>query len=272
MSEKPQGTYRLPVTIRKLDEIDRSGHWLAQGWRDFLSAPFVSLVYGGTFVLIGLALTLGLRSLDLDSLILPLAGGFVILSPLLVVGLYDVSRRLESGQPVTLGNVFTSVKSNIGQLAALGVALLICYLVWVEIALVLFMGFFHMSPPSLDTFFSDVLFTANGALLLLVGSVIGAILTLVVFSITAVSVPLLFDRPLDVVTAISASLLAVRTNWRVMFGWAALIALIIAVGLATAFVGLTVAVPLLAYATWHCYRDVIEPETAPIGEVASPAY
>jgi uncharacterized membrane protein len=57
-----------------------------------------------------------------------------------------------------------------------------------------------------------------------------------------------------------------------MFGWAALIALIIAVGLATAFAGLAVAVPLLAYATWHCYRDVIEPETAPMGEAASAAY
>jgi uncharacterized membrane protein len=256
------GTYRLPVTIRKIGDVDRSGHWLAQGWHDFKQTPVVSLVYGGAFVIASLMLTFGLRAVGLDSLILPLCLGFIILAPILVVGLYDVSRRLERGQEVRFRNIFGALGESFGQLSAMGIALLICYWVWVWSALILFMGFFNQSPPSLDAFFEEVVFTMNGALLLGIGSLIGAAFAAVVFSLSAVSVPLLYDRPIDVITAISSSLLAVRENGRVMFGWAALILLISIGGIATFFVGLAVAIPLLAYATWHCYRDLIEPEEA----------
>jgi len=103
-----------------------------------------------------------------------------------------------------------------------------------------------------------VVFSANGAVLLIIGSLFGAVFGAVIFSITAVSVPLIFDQPIDVVTAITTSMRAVRGNWRLMFGWAALIVLVIGCGMITAFLGLAVALPVLAYATWHCYRDVID--------------
>lgn len=262
MSAQASGTYRLPVTIRHIGDVDRSGHWLAQGWRDFKKTPVVSLVYGGAFVAISLAFTLGLRLAGLDSLILPLCLGFIIIAPLLVVGLYDVSRRLEQGLDVTFGDVFRGFSAHAGQLAAMGIVLMLCYWVWVEIALVLFMGFFNQSPPTLDSFFSDILFTLNGAFMLGIGSLVGAIIGGVVFGVSAVAVPLIYDRELDVVTAISASLLAVRANWKVMFGWAALIVVCSVAGLITLFLGLAIVVPVLAYATWHCYRDVIAPEGA----------
>jgi uncharacterized membrane protein len=250
----------LPVSIRRIGDVDRTGEWLAKGWSDFKRAPAVSLVYGGAFVAISLALTFGLRAIGLDSLILPLSLGFVIIAPILVVGLYDVSRRLEHGQEVHFGNVFEALGASLGQLSAMGLALLICYWIWVWTALILFMGFFNQSPPPLDAFLEDIVFTTNGALLLGTGSVIGAAFVAAVFSLSAVSVPLLYDRPVDVVTAIRASLLAVKENGRVMFGWAALILLVTVAGIATFFTGLVIAVPLLAYATWHCYRDLIEPE------------
>jgi uncharacterized membrane protein len=254
------GTYRLPVNIRRLADVDRSGAWLSAGWRDFLKAPGISLTYGAAFVIVSGLLTLGLRAAGLDSLILPFAGGFAILAPILVVGLYDVSRRLERGEPVSLANVFGAFRDSLGQLSAMGVVLLLCYMIWIWSALILFMLFFNQAPPPLDRFLEDVVFSLNGAPLLIVGSLIGAIFAAVVFSITAVSVPLIYDRPIDVVTAISASLLTVRQNFRLMFGWAALIALVIVGAIATAFLGLLVALPVLAYATWHAYRDLIEPE------------
>jgi len=59
-------------------------------------------------------------------------------------------------------------------------------------------------------------------------------------------------------------------NYRVMFGWAGLIAVLTAVGLVTGFLGLLVAMPVLAFSTWHAYRDLIEPAPA-IEEEAFPA-
>lgn len=252
--------YRLPVAIRQIADIDRSGHWLRQGWHDFLATPRISLIYGGVFVIVSLLVTFGLIEIGLDSLILPLAGGFIILTPILVVGLYDVSRRRELGMEATLRDALSAYGDHAGQLSAMGIVLLLCFWIWVEMALVLFMGIFSLRPPPLETFITDVIFSANGAILLIIGSAIGAVFAMVVFAISAVSVPLIFDRPIDVITAISTSMLVVRSNWKLMFGWAALIALVLAAALATAFLGLAVALPVLAYATWHAYRDLIEPE------------
>ena len=41
--------------------------------------------------------------------------------------------------------------------------------------------------------------------------------------------------------------------------WAALIALLTAIGIATAFIGLIFLMPLVGHATWHAYRALIEP-------------
>lgn len=47
-------------------------HWLGLGWRDFLAAPAASLCYGLLFVIIGLALTVGLWHTQAAYLLLPL--------------------------------------------------------------------------------------------------------------------------------------------------------------------------------------------------------
>ncbi|MGF1640636.1 MAG: DUF2189 domain-containing protein [Rhodospirillales bacterium] len=257
------GRYRLPVGIRIVD-VDRSGHWLAAGWRDFLATPRVSLMYGGAFAVVSALLGVGLIATGLGSLVLPLVGGFVMLAPILVVGLYDVSRRLERGGEIALRHVVGAFRDNIGQLSAMGVVLLIVWFVWVEIAIFLFAIFFHQAPPPLHTFVEDVLFSLQSVPFLLIGTIFGAAFAAVVFTITAVSIPLLMDRPVDVITAIAASILAVRANWRVMFGWAAMIAVFTAGGVALFFVGLAVALPVLAYATWHAYRDLLTPELPPL--------
>ncbi len=122
-AQSQKGTYRLPVSINTIADVDRSGRWLAAGWRDFRMTPVISLIYGGAFVLISFGLAYGLIAVGLGSLVLPLAGGFVMLGPILVVGLYDVSRRLEREQPAHLGDIFNAFGESAGQLAAMGVAL-----------------------------------------------------------------------------------------------------------------------------------------------------
>ena len=257
------GTYHFPVGIRTVD-IDRTGHWLAAGWSDFLATPRISLIYGGAFSVLSALLSVGLIAADLGSLVLPLVGGFVLLAPVMVVGLYDVSRRLERGADISLRHVVGAFRENLGQLSAMGVVLLIIWFVWVEIAIFLFAIFFNQAPPPLDLFVEEVLFSLESAPFLLIGSAMGAILATAIFTITAVSIPLMMDRPIDVITAIGASILAVRANWQVMFGWAAMIAVVTACGVAVFFVGLAVALPVLAYATWHAYRDLLDPEAPPI--------
>ena len=45
--------------------------------------------------------------------------------------------------------------------------------------------------------------------------------------------------------------------------WGLIVAAVLAIGFLLLFVGLTVAVPILAHASWHLYRKVVEP-AAPV--------
>jgi uncharacterized membrane protein len=85
----------------------------------------------------------------------------------------------------------------------------------------------------------------------------GAILAALVFALSAVSLPMMMDRPVDTVTAIMTSLWAVWRNPLPMLAWAGLIGVLTLVGVLTAFIGLAVLFPVLGHASWHAYRDLV---------------
>jgi uncharacterized membrane protein len=82
-------------------------------------------------------------------------------------------------------------------------------------------------------------------------------LAVLVFAISAVSIPMLLDRDINVISAIATSAVAVRENPAAMAVWAVLIVLFIGAGLVTGFVGLILTMPLIGHASWHAYRDLV---------------
>jgi uncharacterized membrane protein len=240
--------------------FDAPWDWLAAGWRDLWAVPHISLAYGAVFSLAAIVMLFGFVTFGLQSVMLALAGGFLLIGPLFAVGLYETSRCIEKGEPVRLWNVMLAGFHAPGQLGFLGAILLFAFFVWIQIALLLFMMFMGVGStfPTAREFLPTLLFTPHGLMLLVFGTIVGAVLASVVFSISAISVPLLMTRRLDAVTAISASIEAVRKNPKPMALWAALIAAFIACGLATLLAGLVIAFPLIGHATWHAYRDLVE--------------
>jgi uncharacterized membrane protein len=139
--------------------------------------------------------------------------------------LFFVPRRSELGQTPTLRGSIRAAYEAIGRLALFGFLLLIIYLAWVRIAFLLFMLLFGTSAlPPLFEFLSALLFTPHGLGILVTGTAIGAALAVLTFTISAIAVPLLFDRGVDPVTAAVISVEAVFLNPKVMALWAALIA------------------------------------------------
>jgi uncharacterized membrane protein len=254
-------TQALAVDLHRVNKVpfDAAWKWLAAGSRDLWRVPSVSLAYGAFFTIISLSLLAGLYFAGALSLVLPLAGGALLLGPMIAVGLYEASRRLEEGEPVTLDDMVSFSTKSLGQLAFMGVFLLIIYFVWLEIAFLLFMLFLGPQSLQLETIIPTLLFTPSGLGLLVVGTAAGAILAMLVFSITAVSIPLLMRRKVDIVTASLTSIKAVALNPGAMLLWAVLIAGMMVAAFATMFLGLIVVFPLIGHATWHAYRSLVEP-------------
>jgi uncharacterized membrane protein len=144
----------------------------------------------------------------------------------------------------------------------MGVALMLVFLFWIRVATLLFALFFSRVPLNVEQLVQATLLSADAIPFLAVGSAIGAFFAALVFAVSVVSVPMLLDRPVSVLTAIATSLTAVKLNIRPMAVWAALIALFTGVGLVTFYVGLVVTLPLIAHATWHAYKDVVVPDEA----------
>lgn len=245
-------------------ELDRPWTWLAAGWRDMRRAPVISFGYGIVFALAGYVITLGLWWGGMLYLVLPVAAGFLLVGPLAAVGLYEVSRRLETGEPVGLGAALTAVSRNPLQIALMGLVLLLIMFFWVRLAALIFMLFFGITPPSLETLLVTSLFSASSLPFLVVGTAVGAVLAAVTFALGVMAIPLLLDRPeSNVVGAIATSVSAVRTNLAAMALWAALITLFIAAGIATLYIGLVITLPLIGHASWHAYRDVVTHDDRP---------
>ena len=78
--------------------FDAPWSWLAAGWRDMWHVPQISLVFGLVVAIGAAVVAFGLTKLDAASLFLALAGGFLLIGPLVAVGLYETSRRLGRGE------------------------------------------------------------------------------------------------------------------------------------------------------------------------------
>jgi uncharacterized membrane protein len=250
--------YAIPH-IRRVD-LDRPWAWLAAGWNDFSQAPVLSLSYGLAMVAVSYMLVLGLSSIGLFYLVLPMVAGFMLVGPIVAVGLYEVSRLHNMGREARLSDAFAAYGRNAGQISAIGLMLMLMLLFWVRVALLIFALFFSYQPPTLEGFVNTVFFTEQGLVFVAVGSIVGGIIATVVFAVTALSIPMLLDRDTDLFTAVATSVRGVMENWQTMAGWAGLIVLFTAAGLATAFIGLALALPLIGYASWHAYKEIVADE------------
>ncbi|WFU16021.1 DUF2189 domain-containing protein [Bradyrhizobium sp. CB3481] len=233
---------------------------LGQGVRDFQAVPLYGLGFGAFYAVGGIAILLCLTAFGMVYLAYPLAAGFALLGPFVAIGLYEVSRRREMGLPISVGAIWSTVRtrSEIGWMAFVTLFVFVVWMYQVRLLIALLLGL-NASFSSLHDFITVVLTTNEGLLFLAIGNAVGAALSLILFSLTVVSFPLLLDRDVDFVTAMITSVCAVVTSPLPMISWAALIVILLAVSAMPYFLGLVVTLPVLGHTTWHLYRRIIAP-------------
>jgi uncharacterized membrane protein len=148
-------------------------------------------------------------------------------------------------------------KRNQGQLGIATGFLLMTMQLWILASVFLFIMMFRDPFPPFSSFMSTVVLSGEHTGLLLAVILVGAFFAICAFCISAITVPMLIDRPIDGFTAMRTSIRAVTRNWIPMLLWAALLVAIVGAGLLTFYVGLFIAVPLVGHATWHAYRDLV---------------
>jgi uncharacterized membrane protein len=232
---------------------------LRAGWHDFRQAPLYGLFFGSFYAGWGILIAAMLSVLDMAYLVFPVSIGFVLIGPFVAVGLYEVSRRLERGEALTWGGVLGVIwLQRQRELVWMAFVMLFVFWVWmyqVRLLLALFLGF--QSFSDMAGFLRIVLTTYDGWWFLLVGHVVGAVLSLVLFSVTVIACPLLLDREVDFITAIITSVKTVTTSGPPMIAWGlCVVAAMIAASL-PAFLGLLVVLPVLGHTTWHLYRRAV---------------
>lgn len=236
---------------------------LGRGMRDFQAAPSYGLMFGALYAAGGILIVGSVMALGVSYLAYPLAAGFALLGPFVAVGLYEVSRKREAGRLPTMREVWSAMRSRseIGWMAFVTLFIFILWMYQARLLVALFLGL-NASFPTLRDFITVVLTTNEGLLFLLVGNLIGSVLSLILFSLTVVSFPLLLDRDVDFVTAMITSVRAVATSPVPMIGWAIVVVVLLIMSVLPFFLGLLVTLPVLGHTTWHLYRRVVAPAAA----------
>jgi uncharacterized membrane protein len=244
--------------------------WLRRAWADFRAAPRQSLTYGLVVVLMSWALAYVAIRYGGYFELLALVSGFILIAPLLAIGTYSISDQLERGLKPSLRRCFIEERRAFGNLMVFALMLMVVFLVWWRAASAIHIFFpVDMATPDWTDYLQ----------FLVIGSAVGSIFAVIVFSAAAFSLPMLLDREVDSITAVVTSINAVLRNKPAMAVWAALIVLAVAPGFALLLMGrekgagfapvmalLGLTLPLIGHATWHAYRATIDASAWPRNE------
>ncbi|MCU0827952.1 MAG: DUF2189 domain-containing protein [Tabrizicola sp.] len=236
-----------PPAVPEVNEVDASDLKASMG-----------LVFSAVYVLGGWLILWASTTEGQIWWTLPASAGFPILGPFIACGFYEISRRLEAGEPLRAAEVFGVIfRQKDRQIPAIAAVIVVYFLFWNFLSHMIFALFLGNGTMTNVSSSLAVFLSPEGLAMLAFGTAVGAVFATLLFSLTVVSLPMLLDREVDFVTAMLTSFALVRENPRVMLGWGALIAVCLFLGMLPAFLGLFLVLPLFGHASWHLYRRAI---------------
>ncbi|MEL6883022.1 MAG: DUF2189 domain-containing protein [Pseudomonadota bacterium] len=230
---------------------------LRAGLRDFVSAPLPGLFFASVYVLGGIIMAAITYATGTTYWLILAVLGFPLVGAFAALGLYETSRRRQAGIPLNLKEIMGVVwAEKNGQLPWLAVMVVVLFLFWFFLGHMIFALFLGLSPMTNVSTSLDVYLTMDGLTMLAFGSVVGAIFAALTFAMSVLGMPMLLDRDVDFMTALTRSIVAVAETPLTYLAWGAFIAVVTLVAMLPGFLGLFLVLPVLGHATWHLYKRV----------------
>jgi uncharacterized membrane protein len=237
---------------------------VSAGIADLSAAPLLSLGIASIYTLGGWQLVVFLLVLKLPYLVYPLAMGFALIAPFVAVAFYAVSRALERGEVPTAAKVWAAVaEASRRQLRWMAVITSFAFVIWMDLAAMLTLSVYGADALDMRSLLHEITTTTSGWLFLVAGHIAGAVIALLIFSISVVTYPMLYDQDIDVMTAMATSVRLVQRNPVTMALWCAIIAVSMAAAIASGLLLLPLVLPVLGYASWHLYRRAVRAVAPP---------
>lgn len=231
--------------------------WLSAGWRDFLATPGPSLAYGFAVFAVSVAVVWTLFALGLDYILFPALAGFMVVGPLVAIGLYQKSRDLAGGRTPSLARMVFVKAASGPQVLFAGAILCLLMLLWMRAAVIIYALFFGLRPfPGLDHVAQMLATTPEGWGMLVVGTAVGGLFAAFSFAVSTFAIPMLLAERTDAFTAMGTSISLTWNNLGVMLAWGAIVAVLTGIGVATGLIGLIIVFPVLGHGTWHSYKAI----------------
>ena len=146
----PRSAATAHAHIRKIEVADVLA-CIEQGVRDFARAPIYGMFFGAVYAVGGLLILWLALSLGYFYLIYPFVMGFALLAPFGAAGTYEISRRLEHGEPLSWSAVLGAVWGRAGkELGWLALVSMFTFIIWLDIAMFVFLAFYGLHVPSLS--------------------------------------------------------------------------------------------------------------------------
>ena len=227
---------------------------LQMGWQFFRLIPLPSVIYASLATLIGLLLLIAIGRLGVSPMSIPLIGGFMLVAPVMLSGFFQMFLIAKQGRKPNLSTPFAAFFHSPLSIWMIAIFCAFVFLIWITDAAVLYsftIGGFELpyQPPWLLRFEQEILaFWFWSALM-------GSVLALIIFCVSAFSVPLIFEGRGTLVQTVHASVRAVLHNLIPCLAWAVLLALSMLFSILL-LPCLLLILPVMAYASFDLYRKI----------------
>lgn len=222
---------------------------IGEGWRCLRHCLLPATALAAVFAVAGAAIYGLLWQFGLAPMMLPLAGGFLLVGPAVLAGFFGLRRAEAAGHGASLSAALAGFRQAPRGLWVMAAVCTLLFVIWLTDAATVYSFMIGSEVPEAGRVIRFHAFT----------SLMGAVLAAIVFCVSAFSVPLLFDRRATLVAAVTASVRAVFGNFLAVFVWALILAgALIATALCPPL--LLLSLPCLAFASDLLYLEIFPPD------------